>query len=299
MPTHNALKGIALTIGACACLALLDTATKHVSAVMPLFMALWLRFIFQALLISVWLLHRNGWQYWPLPYTAHPRFQCVRALLLVASGLFAYLSLRVMPLAEFTAIVSTAPLCVTLVAALLLRQPVSPLRWVLVFTGLASVLLILRPFGLGEGQHSNPFASWAVLLPLGLLAVIVGYQILSSIMARTENPLHTHFYTGWIAAIVTTFPLPLVWTYVDNPWAWLGTFVMGAASAMGHLLLLHAYAHARPATIAPFLYSQIGFAMLGGWLIFNQIPDTQALLGMVLIAASGVASAWLTVREMR
>jgi len=298
MPAHNPLKGIVLTVCACACLALLDTATKQVATMMPLFMALWLRFVFQAVIVSLWLLHRTSWQHWHLPRITRPIFQFLRALLLVASGLFAYLSLRVMPLAEFTAIVSTAPLCVTLVAALGLRQSVSPLRWILVCTGLASVLLILRPFGL-NGQETGPFDAWAMLLPLGLLAVVVSYQILNSIMARTENPVNTHFYTGWIAAILTALPLPFVWTQIDNPWAWLGTFVMGAASALGHLLLLHAYVHAKPATIAPFLYSQIGFAMLGGWLVFGHMPDGIALLGMALIAASGAASAWLTVRETR
>jgi len=97
----------------------------------------------------------------------------------------------------------------------------------------------------------------------------------------------------------TFVPVPFVWIDIDDPWIWLGTLVMGAASALGHLLLLQAYAHARPATIAPFLYSQIGFAMLGGWLMFGHVPDTLAFLGMALIAASGVASAWLTVRETR
>jgi len=302
MSTHNALKGIALTLCACACLALLDTVAKQVSLVMPVFMALWLRYLFQALLTTAWLLHKRGWKNttaWQWPRTNHPRFQLLRAALLTASGLFAFLSVRFMPLAEFTAVVSAAPLCVTLVAALWLRQPVSRLRWVLVVTGLASVLLILRPLGQGPMEQSGSTNPWALLLPLALLAVVVGYQILSSLMAQEENPLTTQFYTGWLAMAYTALPLPFVWTRIDDLWIWLGTLVMGAASALGHLLLLQAYAHARPATIAPFLYSQIGFAMLGGWLMFGHVPDTLAFLGMALIAVSGAASAWLTVRETR
>jgi len=130
--SHNALKGIAFTICACACLALLDSVAKQVSLVMPVFMALWLRYLFQALLTTAYLLHSRGWKNthtWRLPHTKHPRFQLLRAALLAASGLFAFLSVRFMPLAEFTAIVSAAPLCVTLVAALWLRQPVSRSDW--------------------------------------------------------------------------------------------------------------------------------------------------------------------------
>jgi len=285
---HSALAGIALTVGACACFALLDTATKLVSATVPLFMALWLRYLFQSLLTSAWVLPRSGWR---LPRTAHPRFQVLRAVLFAGTSLFGFFSIRVMPLPEFTAIVAATPLCVTLVAALWLRQHVSLPRWLLVATGLASVMLILRPGGDTLG--------WALLLPLAMLALATGYQILSSLMAGQEDPATTQFYTGWIATALTSLGAPFVWTQIDNPWIWLGTFVMGLSSALGHLMLLRAYAHTTPATIAPFLYTQIGFAMLAGWAVYGHMPDGWSLVGMALIAASGVASAWLTVRETR
>ena len=80
---------------------------------------------------------------------------------------------------------------------------------------------------------------------------------------------------------------------------WLGLALMGLSSALGHMLLLRAYALATPATIAPFLYSQIAFAMLAGWAVYGHMPDHWSLLGMGLIAASGAASTWLTVRETR
>lgn len=285
---HSALAGIALTVGACACFALLDTATKLVSATVPLFMALWLRYLFQSLLTSAWVLPRSGWR---LPRTAHPRFQVLRAVLFAGTSLFGFFSIRVMPLPEFTAIVAATPLCVTLVAALWLRQHVSLPRWLLVVTGLASVMLILRPGGDTLG--------WALLLPLAMLALATGYQILSSLLAGQEDPATTQFYTGWIATALTSLGAPFVWTQIDNPWIWLGTFVMGLSSALGHLMLLRAYAHTTPATIAPFLYTQIGFAMLAGWAVYGHMPDGWSLVGMALIAASGVASAWLTVRETR
>jgi drug/metabolite transporter (DMT)-like permease len=251
-------------------------------------MALWLRYLFQSLLTSAWVLPRSGWR---LPRTAHPRFQMLRAVLFAGTSLFGFFSIRVMPLPEFTAIVAATPLCVTLVAALWLRQHVSLPRWLLVVTGLASVMLILRPGGDTLG--------WALLLPLAMLALATGYQILSSLMAGQEDPATTQFYTGWIATALTSLGAPFVWTQIDNPWIWLGTFVMGLSSALGHLMLLRAYARTTPATIAPFLYTQIGFAMLAGWAVYGHMPDGWSLVGMALIAASGVASAWLTVRETR
>lgn len=52
-------------------------------------------------------------------------------------------------------------------------------------------------------------------------------------------------------------------------------------------------------TLTPYLYAQIAFAMLGGWLVFSHVPDGWALMGMALIAVCGAAGAWITVRESR
>lgn len=75
--------------------------------------------------------------------------------------------------------------------------------------------------------------------------------------------------------------------------------VMGLCSGVGHLMLLQAYTHATPATVAPFLYSQIGFAMLLGRLFFGQIPDGTSLAGMAVVTLSGLLGVRLRVREKR
>jgi drug/metabolite transporter (DMT)-like permease len=74
---------------------------------------------------------------------------------------------------------------------------------------------------------------------------------------------------------------------------------MGALGAIGHFLLILAYQRAAAATLTPYLYTQIAFAMLGGWLVFSHVPDRWSLLGMAAIAVCGAAGAWLTVRESR
>jgi drug/metabolite transporter (DMT)-like permease len=49
----------------------------------------------------------------------------------------------------------------------------------------------------------------------------------------------------------------------------------------------------------PYMYLQIGFGILGGWLVFDHVPDFWALVGMAMIAACGVAGGWLTLHESR
>ena len=177
-----------------------------------------------------------------------------------------------------------------MVAALWLHQPVSPLRWLLVVAGLAGTLAIIRPGG-------EAF-TWALLWPLCMLAAGTGYQVLSSKMAGQESPATTQLYTSWIATALVSLGVPFFWQPVSDPWMWAGMFTMGLSSAVGHMLL-NAYARTTPVTIAPFLYSQIGFAMLAGWLVYRHVPDAWSMAGIAAIVLSGAASAWLTVRETR
>ena len=74
---------------------------------------------------------------------------------------------------------------------------------------------------------------------------------------------------------------------------------MGLMATVGHFLLILAYQRAPASTLTPYLYAQIGFAMLGGWLMFAQVPDATSLVGIGLIAVCGAAGAWLTVRERK
>jgi drug/metabolite transporter (DMT)-like permease len=286
-PTH-ALAGIALVIGACACFSALDTTTKYVSSTVPLLMALWFRYAFQAIATTAAVL---PWRGLSVLRTMHPKFQVLRGLLLLGSSLFAFASLKYMPVGEFTAIVMIAPLAVTLLAATVLKEHVSPMRWVLVAGGFLGSVIIIRP----GGEAFN----WASLLPLGLVVTNAWFQVLTSQLARTEDPVTMHLWTGWVGTIAASFALPFVWTSIANPWLWVLLCFMGVAATIGHFMLILAYQRATAATLTPYLYSQIAFAMVAGLLVFSHVPDDWALAGIVLIAVCGAAGGWLTVRETR
>jgi drug/metabolite transporter (DMT)-like permease len=285
---RSAPLGILLVLGACACFSTLDTTTKIVGASVPLLMALWFRYAFQALATTAGVL---PWRGLAVLRTRHLPFQVLRGVLLLASSLLAFLSLRHMPVGEFTAIVMMAPLAVTLLAATVLKEQVSALRWLLVAGGFCGALVIIRP-------GSDRF-SWATLLPLGLVATNAWFQVLTSKMARSEDPVTMHLYTGWVGTLVASLALPFVWTTLHDPLLWAGLSLMGFMGTVGHFVLILAYRNAPAATLTPYLYAQIAFSMLGGLLVFEHVPDGLALAGMALIAACGAGGAWLTVREAR
>jgi drug/metabolite transporter (DMT)-like permease len=280
--------GIALVVAACACFSALDTTTKFISATVPLLMALWFRYAFQAVATTITVLPVRGMS---VLRTLHPKFQVLRGVLLLVSSLFAFASLKHMPVGEFTAIVMIAPLAITVLAATVLKEKVSAMRWSLVTGGFAGTLVIIRP-------GAEAF-QWASLLPLGLVASNAWFQVLTSKLARTEDPVTMHLYTGWVGTLLASIALPFVWTALPAWWMWAALCFMGFMATVGHFALILAYQRAPAATLTPYLYAQIAFAMLAGWLVFSHVPDRQSMIGIVMIAVCGAGGAWLTVRESR
>ena len=281
-------QGIAFLVAAVACFAVLDTSVRYVGAFVPILVAVWFRYLFQAIAVTAVLLPMRGAN---LLKTDHPRFQLLRgALLLTVSGL-SFLSVQYMPVGAFTAFVMTTPLVVTLLAALFLNESVSPLRWMLVGGGFMGALLVVQP--------GDDVVGWASLLPLLMVLIYAWFQILTRQMAQTEDPLTMHFYTGWVGTLATSAALPWAWQSLPDSGALALLCLVGLMGTVGHFLLILAFARAPASSLTPYLYAQIGFAMVAGWLVFDHVPGSMEFSGIALIALCGITASWLTARESR
>lgn len=280
--------GIALVLCALACFATLDTVTKYVTLTVPVMFALWFRYAFQAVMTTCIMWPQRRASLWR---THRLDLQCLRGTLLLLTSMFTFMSLTFMPVGEFTAVAMITPLVVTLLAALLLKERVSVWRWLMVAGGFAGTLLIIQPGG--------ELWSWLLLLPLSQVLAYASFQILTSRMVHTEDPITMHFYTGWVGTALASLPLYFFWQPPTRWVEWVGLLVMGLTGSLGHFCLIHAFRKAQAVTLTPIFYAQIGIAMLGGWLMFSHLPDGWALCGMALIAVCGATSAWLAVLESR
>lgn len=278
--------GVVFLVIAVACFAVLDTTVKYVGAFVPVLMAVWFRYVFQALAVSAVMLPLRGRS---LLRTQKPRFQLLRGCLLLTVSMLSFASVQFMPVGEFTAFVMTAPLVVTLLAALFLKEKVSLLRWMLVGGGFLGALLVVQPGSASFG--------WFTLLPLIMVFSYAWFQILTSQMARTEDPMTMHFYTGWVGALLATTLLPLVWQAIPDATTFALLCLIGVMGTVGHFLLILAFARAPASTLTPYLYAQIGFAMLCGWLVFEHMPGALEFAGIGLIVVCGATASWLTARE--
>lgn len=270
-------RGITLAIVATACFALLDTTSQYVGGVVPVLMAVWLRFVVQTGMTLALLLPRHGRS---LFVTHAPWWQLLRGALMVTSGTVAYLALQHVPVGEFTAILMLVPLVITLLAALLLREHVSLFTWLLVAGGLTGALIVVRP----KGSDLNI----GMFLPLLLVVINAFYQVVTSKMVKTEDPGTMHFYTGLTGLVFGTLLLPWSWAPMQAPSLWLLVALIGVFGSLGHYFMIKSFQKAPASRITPFMYAQIGFATLAGWLAFGHTPDVWTVLGIALIAVCGV-----------
>ncbi len=267
--------------------AVLDTATKYAAQLAPVLMLLWFRYAFQAVVTFALRFPVQGLR---LLSTPNPRFQTLRGVLLLTTSACSFFGLQYLPVGEFTAMVMLSPLVATAMAAWILKNPVSQQRWLLMVAGLAGVLLVIRPGG--------QVFSWALLFPVVLVSTYAWFQVLTSRLSGDENPYTTHFYTGLVGALVMSPIVMISWNTAALLAHWPWFVLIGFMGTFGHLMLIRAYMRASAPVLTPFLYSQIAFATLAGWLVFNHAPDALAWLGIAVIAASGVGNALLAAREM-
>ena len=124
------------------------------------------------------------------------------------------------------------------------------------------------------------------MFPLGSALCFGLYQLLTRMLANSDSPTTSNFLAGIFNTLIMSLLVPFFWQ-TPSLLHGLMMIALGGCGMGGHLLLTQAFRHAPPATLAPFSYGQIIFAGLLGLLVFGHVPDAWALLGILVICASG------------
>lgn len=221
-----------------------------------------------------------------------------RGVCVVISNLTYFLALAALPLAETSAIFFIAPLLITALSALLLREQVGPLRWGALALGMAGVLLIVKP---GSVQFQ-----WAVLLPAASALAYAGMHTMTRRMGLAESAATMAVYIQ-LNFIAVCLAMGLVagrgqfagsgdpsLEFLLRAWVWptlhdLALFVAaGAFSATGGYLMSQAYRSSAASLVAPFEYAALVLAAFWGFAIWGEVPGVWSSVGILLILVSGV-----------
>ncbi|MGV3581248.1 MAG: DMT family transporter [Methylophilus sp.] len=270
-------QGVLLFISALLLFACMDTTTKYLASSYNVPLVIAIRYITHCMLMVILLAPSHGMK---LLTTKRTGLVIIRGASLAIASLFMGLALQRMPVAETTAIVFLGPILVVLFAGLLLGERVRPFGWVAALIGFIGVLLVAHPDS-GLDKTGTIFA----FIVVGALVI---YQLLSRVLVSTEETVSLLFYSALIGSIAYGTFLPWSWHGpAPSHWDVLLFLSMGVTGGLGHFLYTAAYRHASASLLAPMNYLQLLLAGLLGWLVFNHVPDTQSMIGMVVIILSG------------
>jgi drug/metabolite transporter (DMT)-like permease len=272
----NTLKAIFLIMAAMAAFTALDTCAKLVTQSLEAWVAVFFRYVLASLLSFPILFARHGGAGLQ---TRHPWLQATRGFLLMGSTICNFTAMKHLQLAQTAAIFFTIPLFVSVLSVPLLCEQVGIRRWLAVLAGFCGVLAIMRP-GLG-GFH------WAMLFSLAASLQGALYNIATRKVGGQDSVETSLFYVCLLGALGAALPAAFHWQWPQGA-QWLLLVGMGLAGTIGHFMLIEAHRLATAARIAPFIYTQILWMSLAGYLVFEDVPDIWTLLGAAIVVASGL-----------
>lgn len=298
--TNSNSTGILLAIGGAFVLSMNDLAIKALSDAYPLHQIILLRAI-TAMAIVLAVIWFSGTGFAQLR-TARRGAHLFRVSIVMISNVTYFVGLSLLPLADAVATAFIAPVLVTLMSALILREQVGMRRWAAVAVGLLGVLVMSRP---GEG----------VLQPATILVLIsatcyAGSHIMTRHLRDTESAMTLNFYTQ-VGFIVVSLSMGAAfgdgkfaqapgttWEFLFRPWIippvtdWWAFAATGIAVGVGGLMMSQAYRTTEAALIAPFEYVGMPLAIFWGLMMFGTLPDVTAWIGIALICGAGLYTLW-------
>ncbi len=228
-----------------------------------------------------------------------PGLMLLRGLLGFCSYTFYYLAVAAMPLAEVVAITFTMPLFVTAMSALILRERVGLRRWSAVVVGFAGVLVILSPQG--------EFNALAVGFAFGAAVTYASQTIITRFLGGHDHPLTIAFnaiviftvasgalsllLAGGIIAVTSEHPslafFGRAWRLPEG-FDLLLLLVIGGIAAVGFYCLSKAYVISEASAIAPFEFTYILWAVIFGYLFWNEVPGATTIVGVAVLIGSSL-----------
>lgn len=275
--TSDSLRGILAMLAAMGAFIVNDAFMKLASAELPTGQAIFLRGMLATLLCAGLVAATAG----PVALAQiGARGVPARAVAEVFATVFYLTALFNMPIADATAILQFTPLAITAGAALFLGAPVGWRRWLATGVGLLGVLIIVRP--LGDGF--NPYAAVA------LLSVV--FVATRDLLVRRVSPGVPALVIATASAVaVTTSSLALALVETWRPPSAHTLAVLAGASFClvgGYYWIVVAMRSGDIAVVAPFRYSIIVFAVLAGFLVWGEVPDTASWIGLAIVTAAGL-----------
>ena len=266
--------------------ALQSGLAKILTADLSVLLIIWGRYVGYLALVLVPTLWRYGRSAFSI---AHPGLQVLRAVVSAVGTLCFLAALIRMPLADATAILFVYPFLVTALAPWLFGERLRASHWIAVSMGFVGVLVVMRPGMEGVSVYA--------LLALAAGITYAGQLLLTRRLTGIAPPLITGTVTALVRLVLFSFALPWVW----QPLTLFQVGVLaglGVSVTVGQQLTIAACDRTEVSTLAPVGYFEIVAAAAISLLLFDDLPDAVATLGIGIIIVTGLYIA-VTTRKSR
>ena len=254
---------------------ILDAIQKTVVISHSIFQLLFIKY-FCVLLLSLFESKRkNTYQFYK---SKNLKLQIVRAVLsIIESACFA-LAFRYLSLADAHSIASLTPVIVVAMSAVFLKEYVSLKIWIAIFIGFLGVLIIMRP-GL---SIFDPYS----LIPLSAAFFLGLYQVVTRKASEYDSAETSLFYNSIIGIVIMSIMCFIYWQNLNSEsYLLIGG---GFFFAIGLYFQIIALSNARASIVQPFHYSLIFWAIIFGYIFYNDVPDMFTIIGAIIITCSGI-----------
>lgn len=274
--TDNSTLGVLLMSLAALLWVLHDAISKWLMQDYSIYQILLLRTVFSLLPIAIVVRREGGYN----------RLRDSRVWVCLGRGCLAvacfWLFLAALPrmsLTDIFTIVMSAPLLITALSALALKESVGFRRWVAIGVGFVAVLVMVRP-----GGEIDPTGA---LLAVGSVVAYSLAMILTRRLGSTESAGAMTFYSAVVFLAVGLIAAPFSWIQ-PTPIGLLLMAATGVLAGSAQYCLTQAFRIAPPSVVAPFEYTSLLWAMLFGFLVWGDVPTVLVLASGAVILISGI-----------
>lgn len=293
MSTDRPVLGVLLMLGFCIVAPMGDAVAKLLGQSVPLGQLLLLRFAIQAVILApIVYYYRRLWR-----MRGRTLFLALLRTVLHIFGIGAmFTALKYLPLADAVAIAFVMPFILLLLGKFILAEEVGSRRLIACAIGFAGTLLVIQP--------SFAEIGWPALWPLAVAVNFSFFILVTRQLARETDPIGLQAVSG-VFATALLLPVVLIgdaagWPALrfiaPNGAEWALLVAIGLLGTGAHLLMTWSLRYAPAATLAPMQYLEIPVATIIGWIVFRDLPNTLAGIGICVTVGAGL---YVIMREQK
>ena len=269
-------KVIILSISGFFILVCQDSTAKYLGTLMPLNQVIWGRFFFHFVIILILFAILKP----KLNLKSNFKINIIRSILMVFATFFFIHSLQKFDLVDIYVVFFSAPLIVSILTALFLKDILSSKGIILMLLSFGCIIYSMSP--------SMKVLSLDLIFPLVPPVCWALYQFYTKFISCNNDHLVALFYAAVVGAIVFSIYVMLDWTPIENKRLWVWLIFLGVLGFTSHLLIIFAIQLSNLSFVTNFQYSQLIWSTLINFYIFGVPFDFNKTFGVIGIIVFGV-----------